>query len=140
MKKFSSMYKRYMFRPILYKTVTRASIVAVVCLLWERFVSDGHFTMWQAPVLLCGAFLLGWAWFDYLHLDGMTIHYMLEDWKNLGKPKKKYHPTRSIVDFADEKIVSFDELEPEERTFCSLLCNLVLGLPLTIVGLAAGLL
>ena len=28
MKKMTSMYKRYMFHPILYKTVTRTSIVA----------------------------------------------------------------------------------------------------------------
>ena len=41
MKKLTSMYKRYMFHPILYKTVTRTSIVAVLMLLWQRYVSDG---------------------------------------------------------------------------------------------------
>ena len=40
MKKLTSMYKRYMFHPILYKTVTRTSIVAVLMLLWQRYVSD----------------------------------------------------------------------------------------------------
>ena len=45
MKKLTSMYKRYMFHPILYKTVTRTSIVAVLMLLWRRYVSDGTFTI-----------------------------------------------------------------------------------------------
>lgn len=139
MKEIFSVYKKYMLRPIIYKMITRASIVAVIMLVWDRYVSDGHFTMWQAPGLLCGVALLGWAWVGYLKLDGMTVHHLLEDIKNGGR-KKKYHPTRSIVDFADEKIISFEELEPNERTFCSMMANLLLGLPLTIVGFAAGVL
>ena len=55
MKKLVSMYQKYMFRPILYKSVTRVSVVAVLMLLWDRYVSDGTFTMWQAPVPRCSA-------------------------------------------------------------------------------------
>ena len=61
MKKLVSMYQKYMFRPILYKSVTRVSVVAVLMLLWDRYVSDGTFTMWQAPALLLGVVLLAWA-------------------------------------------------------------------------------
>ena len=39
MKKLVSMYQKYMFRPILYKSVTRVSVVAVLMLLWDRYVS-----------------------------------------------------------------------------------------------------
>ena len=35
MKKLVSMYQKYMFRPILYKSVTRVSVVAVLMLLWD---------------------------------------------------------------------------------------------------------
>ena len=139
MKKLISMYKRYMFHPVLYKTVTRTSIVAVLMLLWERYVSDGTFTMWEAPGFLWGVVLLIWAWIDYMKLDGVTIHYLLDQFKGQGK-KKKFHATRSIIDYADEKIVSFEELVPEERTYCSLLSNLVLGLPLVAAALVASLL
>ena len=62
MKKLFPMYKKYMFHPILYKCVTRVSVVAVLMLLWDRYVSDGTFTMWQAPALLLGVILLAWAW------------------------------------------------------------------------------
>ena len=71
MKKLVSMYQKYMFRPILYKSVTRVSVVAVLMLLWDRYVSDGTFTMWQAPALLLGVVLLMWAWVNYLRLDGV---------------------------------------------------------------------
>ena len=98
MKKLTSMYKRYMFHPILYKTVTRTSIVAVLMLLWQRYVSDGTFTIWEAPGFLCGVVLLIWAWVDYLRLDGVTIHHLLEEFKGMGKRQKKIHSTRSIID------------------------------------------
>ena len=124
MKKLFPMYKKYMFHPILYKCVTRVSVVAVLMLLWDRYVSDGTFTMWQAPALLLG-------------VDGVTIHHLAEEFKDMGK-KKKRHATKSIVDYADERIVSFEELEPEERVFCSLLSNLVLGVPLVVISLIAG--
>ena len=42
------------------------------------------------------------------------------------------------MDYADERIVSFEELEPEKRIFCSLLSNLVLGVPLVVISLIAG--
>ena len=88
-------------------------------------------------VLLLGVVLLMWAWVNYLRLDGVTIHHLGEEFKDMGK-KKKFHSTKSIVDFADERIVSFEELEPEERTYCSMLSNLILGGALLIIGLIAG--
>ena len=103
----------------------------------KRESSDGTFTMWQAPALLLGVVLLAWAWVNYLRLDGVTIHHLGEEFKDMGK-KKKFHSTKSIVDFADERIVSFEELEPEERTYCSMLSNLILGGALLIIGLIAG--
>jgi len=84
-----------------------------------------------------GVVLLMWAWVNYLRLDGVTIHHLGEEFKDMGK-KKKLHSTKSIVDFADERIVSFEELEPEERTYCSMLSNLILGGALLIIGLIAG--
>ena len=60
-----------------------------------------------------------------------------EEFKDMGK-KKKLHATKSIVDFADERIVSFEELEPEERIYCSMLSNLLLGAALLIISLIAG--
>lgn len=138
MKKIRSMYRSYMLRPVVYKVITRAMAAAVICLLWERYVSDGHFTIWEAPALVCGVGFLCWAWGCYLRLDGIAIRGL--GLRKPGQRPRKPHATRSMVDFADEKIVSFDELEPRERTFCSMLANLVVGLPLLAAGVVAGML
>ena len=91
MKKLISMYQKYMFRPVLYKSVTRVSVVAVLMLLWDRYVSDGRFTMWQAPALLLGVVLLAWAWVNYLRLDGVTVHHLGEEFKDMGKKEAPRH-------------------------------------------------
>ena len=105
---------------------------------WRLYL-NGLLTTLEATILalLLGVVLLMWAWVNYLRLDGVTIHHLGEEFKDMGK-KKKFHSTKSIVDFADERIVSFEELEPEERTYCSMLSNLIRGGALLIIGLIAG--
>lgn len=138
MKRIFSIYKPYMLHAIFYKGVTRLSVAAAACLVWENFVSDGIFTLWEGPVLVCGIAFLAWAWTSYLSLDGLSPRRLFTAGRTPEKSKKRRHATSSMVDYADEHIVSFDELEPEERTFCSLATNLVLGSAMTLIGLAAG--
>ena len=140
MKKLTSMYKRYMFHPILYKTVTRTSIVAgsdaavaALCQRWHVYHLGGpglSVRRGAAHLGLGGLPAAGWS--DHPPSAGGI--------QGDGKRQKKIHSTRSIIDYADEKIVSFEELEPEERTYCSLLSNLVLGLPLVAAALIASVL
>ena len=63
-----------------------------------------------------GAALLGWAWVGYLRLDGIRVPFVDKD-KELSAQRgaRKRHATHSMADFADEKIVSFDELSPGKR-------------------------
>ena len=141
MKKLSSIYKKDMFRAILYKVVRRGVTAACLCLLWQRFVSDGRFTIWEAPCLAVGAALLGWAWVGYLRLDGIRVPFVDKD-KELSAQRgaRKRHATHSMADFADEKIVSFDELSPQEKALCSMLASLIVGVPMTAIGIAASIL
>ncbi len=142
MKKLFSIYKHDMFRAILYKTVTRTAVAACICLLWERFVSDGRFTIWEAPCFAVGAALLAWAWVCYLRLDGIRLPFVDRDRDGLDTKRgsRKLHAAHSMADFVDEKIVSFDELSPQERAFCSMVSCLVLGVPMTAIGILAGIL
>ena len=71
------------------------------------------------------------AWFSYLHLDGVTMHHMLEERKKKKPVRKSY---TDIVDFADEHIVSFDELSGEERAVCSMSANLICGALFNVPG------
>ena len=141
MKKLRSIYKSDMFHAVLYKTFGRLVISACLCLLWQRFVSDGRFTIWEAPCFAVGAALLGWAWVSYLRLDGVRVPF-LDKQKGLGEARgaRKRHATHSMADFADEKIVSFDELSSEEKALCSMLASLIVGVPMTAIGIAASIL
>ena len=141
MKKLFSIYKKDMFRAILYKAVGRLATAACLCLLWQRFVSDGAFTIWEAPCLAVGVAFLGWAWVDYLRLDGIRLPFVDRD-RRLPEQRmaRKRHATHAMADFADEKIVSFDELSPEEKVFGSMAASLAVGLPMTVIGIAAGML
>ena len=88
-----------------------------------------------------GAALLGWAWVAYLRLDGIRIPFV-DRQKGLSEERgaRKRHATHSMADFADEKIVSFDELSAEEKALCSMLSSLIVGLPMTAIGIAASIL
>lgn len=140
MKKLFSIYKKDMFRAILYKTVTRASVALCICLLWQRFLSDGHFTIWEVPCFAVGAVFLAWAWMNYLRLDGVRIPFVDRGKLSSERGQRRQHGTHSMADFADEKIVSFDELSPEEKAFCSMMSSLILGAPMTAIGILASIL
>lgn len=136
MKKWFSVYRSYMVRPILYKCLFRAMIALVGLLLWKRMVID----MGRSRLLLMrdGCFIVGiifvcLAWFAYLRLDG--IRFSMEKKKGLQKKPRR---GSDLVDFADEHIVSFEELCEEERCHCSLTAYLlcaVMYLLVAIVGI-----
>lgn len=121
------LFHRYMIRPTIYKITFKLSIGAVFCLIWDRLLNQEKlYTIWEYPCLLCGCIFLAGAWFRYLKLDGISLHHLMEGWQK-KEPKKK-HFTKSMADFVDEKVISFEELEPKERTVCSLISELVLGI------------
>ena len=112
-------------------------------LLWalalSLFVYAGSMQYVAVGLLASGAGLLTAA-LTTLAVNARHLFYglsMIDAYKDMGK-KKKLHATKSIVDFADERIVSFEELEPEERIYCSMLSNLLLGAALLIISLIAG--
>lgn len=118
--------KSYMIRPIFYKSITKFSISLTLCLLWDHFLNkDNLYSIWEYPFFLAGCILLSGVWFCYLKLDHFTIHHLAE--RNDRTPRK-HHATKSIVDFADEKIISFEELNTQEQTICDLLSNLITGI------------
>lgn len=121
-----------MIRPIIYKSVTRCSIALVVVLLWERFV-PGRLSSFCDAGFLVALFLFMMSWFSYLKLDGMKVQLP----KKEKRSKKKIHWQPSMVDFVDEKIVTFDMLTDEEQTACLMACNFFSGLIFLVVSIVA---
>ena len=123
-KKIRTIFEKYMIRPMLYQCATKVSIALVLCLLWDRFINrEQYYSLVEFAFFIAGAFFLALAWFQYLRLDGARIHHLMEEKQE--KKKKKQHFTKDIVDFADEKIISFSELSDEERVVCRFLGDLL---------------
>ena len=123
-KRFKSIYKPYMTRPIIYQTFTRAVYALVISLLWDRFINDGRLNK-SFVFLFVGAVFAILAWITYLHLDGVRMP-NLTDWMTSTLPHKT--PERSygdMSDYFDEDVVSYSELESEEKYLCRLIANAV---------------
>ena len=134
MKRIRSLFKSYMIRPTLYRSVTKFAIALAAVLLWDRFLNRGPFTVLRDGGLVAGMVLLAAAWIGYLRLDGIRINH-------LPKKEQKKKPRRSfggdIADYMDEHIVSFDELEQDEQMVCGLASSLLAALAFLIPSLIA---
>ena len=114
-------YKNYMLRPIIYMTATRLMAALIFLLAVARLVPSG-----PAPAMIAAFLTVLFALFAflvYLRMDGLRIPRV-----KYIRPKKKKDPMRhtfSMSDYTDEEPVSFEDLEPEEKDYCSLVCNLV---------------
>lgn len=125
-------YKRTFIRPILYRSITWGSIALALALCWNRFVNVGHFlSVGRDAFLVVGAFFLMLGWFTYLKVDGVAMPKL-----HIGDKKKKpmRHSYGDMIDFADEHIVTFDELDDEEQDLCRLATNVILGVFFLIIS------
>lgn len=140
MKFIKKWYKDYMIRPIIYKMVTKVSIGLAVALLWDRFVNVNRtFSVIEFAFLAVGLVMMAAAWFQYLKLDGMKLPEAPRKIQEMIAEKKNRHKERDIVDFVDEKIISFDELEEEEQVACNLASDFLSGLVFLIPALVVSL-
>lgn len=116
-------YQPYMFRPTIYQCVTKSSIALVLALLWDRFINvDGILSLVRDAFFVVGIFFLACVWFQYLRFDGVKMDRISKTEK---KKEKKRFFTKDIVDYADEKIISYAELEEEEQAVCRFLSNVI---------------
>ena len=113
--------KNYMLRPIAYMAATRLMLSLIFLLFLVRFVPNG-----PAPAMIAAFLTVLFALFAflvYLRMDGLRIPRM-----KYIRPKKKKDPMRhfaSMSDYTDEEPVSFEDLEPEEKDFCSLASSVI---------------
>lgn len=120
---FDTHFKPYMIRPAVYKAFSRFIYALLLSLLWDRFVNDGLLTKTYV-FLFFGVVFAVLAWVSYLQLDGFRMPRMT-DWLTSSIPQRK--PERAygdMADYIDEDVVSYSELESEEKIICKLFANL----------------
>ena len=127
MKRIISNFKPYMVRPTIYKAITRCSIAMVLILLWSMFLNTSLSPVRDAS-FCAGLVFLMLAWFSYLRIDGMKVHFLGEEILAKKHPKKKKHWQKSMIDFVDEHIITFDELTEDEQAICMLATHLLSGI------------
>lgn len=112
-----------MLRPILYKTFSRLLYGLTIALFWSRFVNQSGLLSVQLHAFpAIGIFWGIMAWFAYLQLDGVRLPKLLR-WQSRKRTKRS--ASSDMADFTDETIISFDDLEEDERIACSLVSDLI---------------
>lgn len=112
-----------MLRPLIYKVFSRIVLSLTAALLWNEFVNKGQAATRSWAFVFLGAFFAVAAWMSYLRLDGVRAPQFdktLFDWKR--KPKRM---VGDMIDYVDEKVVTFEELEQDEQSLVLLIANLV---------------
>jgi len=121
---FHKHFKPYMTRPMIYKTFTRFIYALLISLLWDRFINDGMYSKMHA-FLFFGVFYALMGWISFLKLDGVKMPNLTE-WLTSSLPRRK--PERAygdMSDYVDENVVSFEELEDEEKVACVLFADVI---------------
>ena len=114
MKKVFSLYRSNsdMIRPTVYKCFSKTLYALVFVLGLDVILPkvNGSLTVWDRCFMMAALFLV-MAWVTHLRLDGVGKN--LPRWDK--RPKKKHFWTNDIVDFVDEHVVTFDELDDDEQ-------------------------
>jgi hypothetical protein len=105
---------------------TRIILALTAALLLGEFTKTATALPMRAyAFIFLGIFFLACGWMAYLRLDGIklpTFDKRLFEWKR--KPKRTYG---DMIDRVDESVISFDELEDDEKDFCRLAADIVCG-------------
>ncbi len=130
MKKMAKLYKSYMMKPIIYKSITKTSIALAAVLLWNEWINKEGFKSLGNGFFTVGLMVMLLSWFSYLKLDGIRLPQQPEK-----QEKKKKQRMYDIIDFVDEKVISFDDLERDEQEVCKLSSSLITGVLFLVVSL-----
>ena len=124
MNKIRRRWHKEMLRPLIYKIFTRGILILLVAQLAHHFLPEkwplaAFPNLALAAALLCALFsVLAW-----LRMDGLKIpHLRLPRLKRTDPAFLK----SDMADHLDDDIVSFEDLDPEDRDFCVLLADLIL--------------
>ncbi len=128
MKKFRQIYHSDMLRPIIYSVFTKFVCTLCLVLLWDRFVNSRNVVPYGVvdfAFFIVGMWFLLWTWVRYLQLDEIRnmvteVFRKVEEMINFKAPR---HSSRDMVDFVNEKVITFDMLEEDEQVAAKFASN-----------------
>ena len=132
-RRFQQLWSRALIRPLIHRAFTR-----LVWGLFFAFFLAFMIARWggrnlRAELLLAwGILCLLGAWLSYLQLDGAKLP-RLDRFRTLLDRKRPARQTGDMIDFVDEEMKEYEELDDEERYFVLFLADLITAL-LFLVG------
>lgn len=123
---------RSLVRPTVYLAVYKSVAVLLLSLLWDRFLDHGQRGLGFAFAVF-GLILLLLSWFHYLSLDGVNPIRNMK--KNRAPKKRTRFRSFDMIDFADEPIHQYEDLEPEERSACQFVSGFTAGLVFFLISM-----
>ena len=123
--RLKELWQPYLKRPVFYQVFTRFLTGLCAALLWDHFLNTGSIrrplsTAFTVPA----AFFALMGWFAWLRLDG--IRAPVFDRKLFRRSKRhKEQPFADMIDYVDEDVIDYDELDDSEKDLCLLLSDLI---------------
>lgn len=127
--------KKYMVRPIINKIFTRCFAGVFISVAYSYYMFhkvEFNAVVVNYPLLTFGCVCIMMAWFNYLKFDGIKVNFGIDEANREKKMKKVKHKTKQMIDYSDEKIISYQELLDGEKLICNTVANLVSGIMLII--------
>jgi len=135
MKRFRRLWSAALVRPLIHRAFTRLIWGLFLTLFVAFLISRGGGRDWRSNLMLLYALLcLVGVWLCHLQMDGVRIPRL--DWLRTKIDRKR--PARGsgdLIDFVDEEIQSYEELEDEERYLVLLLADLINAVLFTLLSL-----
>ena len=123
MKKIREVWNKNIIRPMIYMTLTRFGIGVCSAYLLDFFFpnSERDLKLWVFTLLVF--IFIALAWIAWLRLDGIHLPRVMNlRWSPRKKPVRTFG---DMIDHIDDDIVTFDELENDEKDVCCLIADLV---------------
>ncbi|GEM_PF-325140 len=128
-KRLKAIWNRDLIRPLIHRSFTRLIWGLFFSLLLAFFVEQGSGRDLRGLfLLLYGLLCLLGAWLSYLQLDGASLPRLDRLRAKYIDRKRPKRQTGDMIDFVDEEMETYEELEDEERYLVLFLADLALFL------------
>lgn len=134
-KQFRQNWSRELVRPLIHRTFTRLVWGIFAALFLSFLISRAGGRDLRSPLCLAFAliFLVG-AWLSRLQMDGLRLPRLDLFRKKLDR-KRPARGRGDMIDFVDEEVQSYEELEDAERYLVLCLADLISAVILILASL-----
>ncbi len=127
-KRLKAIWNSELIRPLIHRAFTRLIWGLFITLMLAFLVSRaGGRDLRQTFFILYGLICLLGAWLSYLQLDGVKIPQLDRIRARIDRKRPK-RQTGDMIDFVDEEMQAYEELEDEERYLVLFLADLLIFL------------